>query len=251
MSLLRKFDAKRLVEIGRELHAFASDLYPICRSITGDGIRRTLSTIQKRIPLQICEVPSGTPVFDWTVPKEWNIQDAYIRAPDGRRVVDFQESNLHVLNYSAPVHKTMQLSELKAHLFTLPEHPQWVPYRTSYYQENWGFCMAHEQMLQLQEGEYEVRIDSTLEDGHLTYGECYLPGRSEEEVLVSCHSCHPSLANDNLSGITVDAALARSLSGLSLRYSYRFLFIPGTIGAITWLARNPEAARRVRHGMVL
>ena len=166
-------------------------------------------------------------------------------------MVDFQQSNLHVLNYSTPVHKTMQLSELKPHLFTLPEHLEWVPYRTSYYQENWGFCMAHEQMLQLQEGDYEVCIDSTLEDGHLTYGECYLPGRSEEEVLVSCHSCHPSLANDNLSGITVAVALAQLLSGRDLRYSYRFVFIPGTIGAITWLARNPEAARRIRHGLVL
>jgi aminopeptidase-like protein len=196
-------------------------------------------------------VPSGTPVFDWTVPREWNIRDAYVKAPDGKRVVDFQQSNLHVLNYSTPVHKTMQLSELKPHLFTLPEHPQWIPYRTSYYQENWGFCMPHEQMLELQEGDYEVCIDSTLEDGHLTYGECYLPGRSEEEVLVSCHSCHPSLANDNLSGITVATALAQSLSGRDLRYSYRFLFIPGTIGAITWLARNPEAAARIRHGLVL
>jgi aminopeptidase-like protein len=251
MSLLKEFDLRGLAEAGQELHGFASELYPICRSITGDGIRRTLSMIQKRIPLQISEVPSGTPVFDWTVPKEWNIRDAYVKAPDGKRIVDFQQSNLHVLNYSSPVHKTMQLSELKPHLFTLPEHPQWIPYRTSYYQENWGFCMAHEQMLELQEGDYEVCIDSTLEDGHLTYGECYLPGRSEDEVLVSCHSCHPSLANDNLSGITVAAALAQLLSGRDLRYSYRFLFIPGTIGAITWLARNAEAARRIRHGLVL
>ena len=251
MLLLRELDQRTLEHIGEELHRFAAELYPICRSITGDGIRRTLSTIQKRIPLQISEVPSGTPVFDWTVPKEWNIRDAYVKAPDGKRVVDFQQSNLHVLNYSTPVHKTMQLSELKPHLFTLPEHPEWIPYRTSYYQENWGFCMAHEQMLQLQEGDYEVCIDSTLEDGHLTYGECYLPGRSEEEVLVSCHSCHPSLANDNLSGITVATALAQLLSGRDLRYSYRFLFIPGTIGAITWLARNLEAARRIRHGLVL
>jgi aminopeptidase-like protein len=251
MRLLRKLDQRTLENVGEELHGFASELYPICRSITGDGIRRTLSMIQKRIPLQISEVPSGTPVFDWMVPKEWNIRDAYVKAPDGKRIVDFQQSNLHVLNYSSPVHKTMQLSELKPHLFTLPEHPQWIPYRTSYYQENWGFCMAHEQMLELQEGDYEVCIDSTLEDGHLTYGECYLPGRSEEEVLVSCHSCHPSLANDNLSGMTVAAALAQLLSGRDLRYSYRFLFIPGTIGAITWLARNAETARRIRHGLVL
>jgi aminopeptidase-like protein len=251
MGILKDFEQKDIAGIGQELHAFAAQLYPICRSISGDGIRRTLEEIGRRIPLQISEVASGTPVYDWIVPKEWNIRDAYIKAPDGTKIVDFNTSNLHVLNYSVPVHKKMPLSELRPHLFTLPEHPDWIPYRTSYYQENWGFCLAHDQMLALPEGEYEVCIDSTLEDGHLTYGECYLPGRTEEEVLISCHSCHPSLANDNLSGITVATALAQLLSGRDLRYSYRFVFIPGTIGAITWLARNPEAAARIRHGLVL
>jgi len=251
MSLLNEFDRRGLAETGQELHGFAADLYPICRSITGNGIRQTFESIGRRIPLRVTEVPSGTPVFDWIVPKEWNIRDAFIARPGGKRIVDFRCSNLHVMSYSTPVQATLSLSELKPHLASLPGHPDWIPYRTSYYEENWGFCLSHDQMLALQEGDYEVCIDSTLEDGHLTYGECYLPGRSTDEVLISCHSCHPSLANDNLSGITVATALAQLLSGQDLRYSYRFLCIPGTIGAITWLARNPEAARRIRHGLVL
>jgi len=251
MSLLKDFDQKDLAKVGEELYEFAAELYPICRSITGDGIRRTLKLIQNRIPLEMTEVPSGTRVFDWTVPKEWNIKDAYIREPGGDRVVDFQKSNLHVLNYSSPIHATVSLSELKPHLFTLPDHPDWIPYRTSYYQEHWGFCLTHKQMLALKDVDYEVCIDSTLQDGHLTYGECYLPGRSTEEVLISCHACHPALANDNLSGLTVATSLAQFLATRDLRYSYRFLFIPGTIGAITWLARNRETASRIRHGFVL
>lgn len=251
MDLLRELDQPDRAKTGEELHKFARDLHPICRSITGDGIRRTLALIQDRIPLQISEVPSGTAVFDWIVPQEWNIQDAYINGPRRERVVDFKQSNLHVVNYSTPVHRTMTLGELRPHLFTIPEHPDWIPYRTSYYKEDWGFCLSHNQMLALKEGQYEVCIDSTLEDGHLTYGECYWAGQSSDEVLISCHACHPSLANDNLSGLAVATFLAQLLSGRDLRYSYRFLFIPGTIGAITWLARNREAAGRIRHGLVL
>ena len=251
MRLLKELEKKSQAVIGQELHTFAAELYPICRSITGDGLRQTLVLIQNKIPLRICEVPTGTPVFDWTVPKEWNIRDAYIKDANGKRIVDFQQCNLHVLNYSTPVHKTMPLTELKAHLFTVPEHADWIPYRTSYYQENWGFCLSHNQMLALEDGDYEVCVDSTLEEGHLTYGECYLPGHSTDEVLISCHACHPSLANDNLSGLTVAAFLAQFLSGQDLRYSYRFLFIPGTIGAITWLARNRETVGKIRHGLVL
>jgi aminopeptidase-like protein len=251
MSLLKTFDQSDPGEVGRELHRFASELYPICRSITGDGFRRTLSMIGSRIPLKTSEVPTGTAVFDWTVPKEWNIQDAYIKGPDGRRVVDFQKCNLHVVNYSTPVHRTMSLGELIPHLHSIPQNPDWIPYRTSYYKQDWGFCLAHKELLALRDGEYEVSIDSSLEDGHLTYGECYFPGRSSDEVLISCHACHPSLANDNLSGLTVATSLAQLMSGKDLRYSYRFLFIPGTIGAITWLARNREAAGRIRHGLVL
>lgn len=250
-SLLQQIDQQSLADTGAELHGFATKLYPICRSITGDGIRRTLKMIGERIRLQISEVASGTAVFDWTVPREWNVRDACIKDANGRRVVDFQQNNLHLLSYSAPIHMQLPLSELKQHLFTLPEHPDWIPYRTSYYKSEWGFCLTHRQMTVLTEGEYEVCIDTTLEDGHLTYGECYLPGRSSDEVLISVHACHPSLANDNLSGLVVATYLAQLLAGKNLRYSYRFLFIPGTIGAITWLARNRETAARVRHGLVL
>jgi aminopeptidase-like protein len=249
--MLKEFERRDLAQVGRDLHGFAASLYPICRSITGNGIRQTLAMIQERIPLQIHEVPTGTPVFDWTVPKEWNIRDAYIKSPDGKRVIDFQRHNLHVMNYSHPVQATFSLDEIKPHLFTIPDRPDWIPYRTSYYEEKWGFCLSHNQMLALDDGDYEVCIDSTLEDGHLTYGEFYLPGRSSDEILISCHACHPSLANDNLSGLAVATFLAEFLSGRDLRYSYRFLFIPGTIGAITWLAQNREAAERIRHGLVL
>jgi aminopeptidase-like protein len=251
MEQLRKFDPSYPEKIGERLHSFAAELYPICRSITGNGVRRTLAMIGNRIPLKIHEVPTGTAVFDWTVPKEWNIRDAFIKDPAGQRIVDFQKSNLHVLNYSIPIRSTMRLGELKPHLHTLPNNPEWIPYRTSYYKEDWGFCLTHKQMLSLYEDDYEVCIDSTLEDGHLTYGECFIPGASAEEILISCHVCHPSLANDNLSGITVATALAEMLVGRDLRYSYRFVFIPGTIGAITWLAQNQEAAGRIRHGLVL
>jgi aminopeptidase-like protein len=203
------------------------------------------------VSLEIHEVPTGTEVFDWTVPKEWNIREAYIRDRYGKTVVDFKECNLHVLNYSGPVRATMPLSELAPHLFTIPEHPEWIPYRTSYYKEAWGFCLPHKQFLALDEGPYEVCIDSSLENGHLTYGECYLQGQSREEVLISVHSCHPSLANDNLSGMAVATFLARFLSARRHRYSYRFLFLPGTIGSITWLAQNREGVSRIRHGLVL
>jgi aminopeptidase-like protein len=251
VSLLKEINREDGAELGNRLHGFASSLYPICRSITGNGIRKTLELIRERIPLQLYEVPTGTQVFDWTVPKEWNIRDAFVKSSDGRRVVDFQRCNLHVVNYSIPVRAKLPLSEIKPHLFTVPDHPDWIPYRTSYYKEDWGFCLSHNQMLALEDGEYEVCIDSSLSDGSLSYGECYLPGRSEEEVLISCHSCHPSLANDNLSGVTIATFLAQLLSGRDLRNSYRFLFIPGTIGAITWLARNSENARRIRSGLVL
>jgi aminopeptidase-like protein len=251
MGLLREIDQEFTRETGQELHRFAAELYPICRSITGEGIRRTLNLIGQRIPLQMMEVPTGTHVFDWTVPKEWNIRDAYVKGPDGKRVVDFHEHSLHILNYSVPVHATLPLSELKPHLYTIPEKPDWIPYRTSYYKENWGFCLSHNQLLALKDGNYEVHIDSSLKDGSLIYGECYLPGRSKDEVLISCHACHPSLANDNLSGLTVATFLAKFLSGRDLRYSYRFLFIPGTIGAIAWLAQNRESVGRIRHGLVL
>jgi aminopeptidase-like protein len=240
-----------LEDLGRQMYACVEDLYPICRSITGDGLRETLRRLGQHLPLTLHEIPTGTPVFDWTVPKEWNIRDAWVTSASGERVIDFRKSNLHVVSYSVPVRARMPLSELKAHLHTLPEHPDWVPYRTSYYRETWGFCLSQRQLDALPEGEYEVCIDAALEAGHLSYGECYLPGETTDEVLISCHVCHPSLANDNLAGAMVAAFVARHLRGLPLRYSYRFLFIPGTIGSIVWLARNEANAGRIKHGLVL
>ena len=234
-----------------EMYRFVTDLFPICRSITGDGVRETLARIQKQVPVEIHEVPSGTRVFDWVIPQEWNIRQAWVKDPSGKKIIDFQDSNLHVVNYSTPVHATLQLNELKEHLHSSPEHPDWVPYRTSYYNKNWGFCLPDNQLLRLEEGEYEVLIDSSIEDGHLTYGEYYIGGETKSEVILSAHICHPSLANDNLSGMAVAAFLAKHLSNLSLRYSYRFLFIPGTIGSITWLNRNESQSSRIKHGLVL
>jgi len=237
--------------IGKDLHRFAAELYPTCRSITGDGFRETLRQIECFIPLKRFEVPTGTQVFDWTVPREWNIRDAYVKNSKGDRVIDFQQCNLHVVNYSIPAHETLSLEALKPHLFSLPDHPDWVPYRTSYYKDTWGFCLTHKQLLELSEDQYEVCIDSTLEAGYLTYGEYYLPGEVEDEVLISCHACHPSLANDNLSGIAIAVHLAKSLSKIAHHYSYRFIFIPATIGSITWLSQNEDQIQRVKHGMVL
>ncbi len=227
-------------------------LFPICRSITGNGVRQSLALLQEQIPLEIHEVPSGEMVFDWTVPPEWNIRDAWIKNTAGERLVDFQKLNLHVVSYSVPVNCRMKLAELRSHLFTAPGHPDWVPYRTSYYQESWGFCLSEAQLGQFSEAEeYDVCIDSSLQPGHLTYGECFLPGEETDEVLISTHICHPSLANDNLSGIAVAVKLAQQLATVPRRYSYRFLFVPGSIGAITWLARNEAKLGRIRHGFVL
>lgn len=246
--LKNSFDLK---QVGQEMHSLMAELYPICRSITGNGVRQTLRRLQEIIPLTIHEIPSGTRVFDWTVPNEWNIKDAYIKDSEGETLIDLQKSNLHVVSYSMPVRKRMSLSELKGHLFTLPDHPDWIPYRTSYYKEDWGFCLTHNQLLALKDEEYEICIDASLEDGNLTYGEYYIQGATEEEFLISCHICHPSLCNDNLSGIALACYLARSLTSLSLRYSYRFLFIPGTIGSITWLALNESETSRIKHGLVV
>lgn len=239
--------------LGREILAVIEELYPICRSITGDGVRQTLAIVGRQIPLERHEVPSGTRVLDWTVPDEWNVRDAWVNNRAGERVIDFRRSNLHLLNYSEPVApRRVSRAELLEHLHTLPEHPDWIPYRTSYYRPAWGFCLAQRTLEGMTDGSYEVCVDTTLAPGALTYGECILPGDGRDEVFFSCHCCHPSLANDNLSGIAVATALARYVAELPRRrYTYRFLFIPGTIGAITWLARHEEDARRIRHGLVL
>jgi aminopeptidase-like protein len=236
---------------GARMHDLITELFPVCRSITGDGFRDSLRRLAQIAPIQLTEVPSGTRVFDWTVPNEWNIQDAWIEDLTGRRIVDFRHSNLHVVNYSTPVRARMPLAELKPHLHSRPDQPDAIPYRTSYYSENWGFCLSHRTLESMQDADYEVCIDSTLKPGHLTYGESVLPGISRDEILVSIHSCHPSLANDNLSGMAVGIHLARILSDLPRKHTIRFLFIPGTIGSITWLAQHESVARRVRHGLVL
>ena len=238
-----------LTEVGGEMHRLMAELYPICRSITGDGLRESLRIIQKHIPLELHEVPTGTQVFDWIVPREWNIRDAFVKNSRGEKVIDFRHSSLHVVNYSIPVHKKMPLQKLLEHLHSLPEQPDLVPYSTSYYKENWGFCLSHRILESLNEGEYEVFIDSSLEDGHMTYGECFLKGETEDEILISSHSCHPSLCNDNLSGMVLNAFLAKHLITQKLKYSYRFLFAPGTIGAISWLALNEAKTSRIKHGL--
>jgi aminopeptidase-like protein len=245
-----KYPAKE-TGVGLQIHRLMAELFPICRSITGDGFRKSMEILRRHVPLEIREVPSGTRVFDWTVPKEWNIRDAYIKNPKGRKIVDFRKSNLHVVSYSIPVKTHLSLKDLKKHLFTLPAYPDWVPYRTSYYEENWGFCLSHRQFLALDKGDYEVVIDSSLEDGFLTYGELLLPGEKEEEVLISAHACHPSLANDNLSGVGLATMLAKHLGTVGRRFSYRFLFIPGTIGAITWLSLNEEKTKNIKAGLVV
>jgi aminopeptidase-like protein len=231
--------------------ALVEQLFPICRSITGNGTRQTLSILRRHIPLEVHEVPSGTPVLDWFVPPEWNIRNAYIARTDGTRVVDFAASNLHVVQYSRPIDRVMPLAELRPHLHSLPDRPDWIPYRTSYYTEDWGFCLTHRALSSLADGLYRVVIDTDLAAGHLSYGELLIPGEIEDTVLFSCHICHPSLANDNLSGIAVATELARRLQTRQPRYSYRFLFIPGTIGSISWLARNEDKVGRITHGLVL
>ena len=237
--------------IGNQIHKLASELWPICRSITGNGVRQTLQIIKQHLPqLQLFEVPTGTQCFDWTVPKEWNINDAYIIGPSGDKIIDFKVSNLHVVGYSTPINKKLSLSELKEHLYTLPDQPDAIPYITSYYSEHWGFCLTHHQFEQLEEGEYHVVIDSELKEGHLTYAELLIPGQSDEEVFLSTYVCHPSLANNELSGPTVTTFLAKwLLEQDNLKYSYRIIFIPETIGSLTYLSKNAEALKqRVRAG---
>ena len=211
-SLAPMRDLLNVAGIGDQIYALAAEIFPICRSITGDGVRRTLGLLARHLPLEVHEVPSGTQVFDWSIPPEWTIRDAYIKNAEGDRIVDFRDSNLHVLNYSRPVHAKLPLEELKKHVFTLPDQPDLIPYRTSYYAERWGFCMAHHQLAALPDGVYEVLIDASLEDGSLTYGEYLHRGETDEEVLLSAHVCHPSLANDNCSGLGAADASGRSVS---------------------------------------
>lgn len=236
---------------GKEIFDLIEQMFPINRSITGNGVRKTLSIISKIIPLTIHEIPSKTKVLDWEIPLEWNINDAWIKNANSEKIISFKETNLHVLNYSIPIHKKVNLKELKKHLFTLPDYPNWIPYRTSYHSREWGFCMTYNQYKELKDGIYEIKIDSTLEKGSLTYGEFFIKGQIEDEVLISTHICHPSLANDNLSGIAIAAYIAEFLKNKNPYYSYRFLFIPGTIGSITWLSLNENRLKNIKYGIVL
>ena len=235
-----------LVALGGEMYAFCSDLFPIFRSLTGDGVRQTLLAIKEHIPgLQIVEVPSGTKCFDWTIPDEWVIRDAWVEDPDGVRIVDMHESNLHVVVYSQPVDAVMELDELQKHLHSLKEQPNAIPYVTSYYAKNWGFCLTHQLRERLRPGKYRVRIDSELKSGSLTYGELRLGGSTEEQVLLSTYVCHPSMANNELSGPAVTTWLAKQLmSNANRRLSYRIVFVPETIGAIAYISKHLEELRR-------
>jgi aminopeptidase-like protein len=234
-----------------DLHGLVRELFPINRSLTGAGVRETLAILARHIRLEVREVPSGTAVLDWQVPLEWNIRNATIRTLDGRCLVNFADNNLHVVGYSKRVHKEVSRAELGQHVHTLPDQPELIPYRTGYFADDWGFCMPDSLWRTMQDESYLVDIDSDLSPGLLTYGELFLPGESSDEVLISTHVCHPSLANDNLSGIAVATALAMRQSQRQRRLGFRFLFIPATIGAITWLARNESQLGKIRHGLVL
>ena len=246
-----KLSLKRDLKVEQKLYSLMQELFPICRSITGNGVRKTLRILKEEIDLKIINVPSGTKVFDWKIPNEWNIRDAYVKNSKGERIIDFHKSNLHILNYSIPIKKTISSHELKNHLYSLPEKPNSIPYVTSYYKKNWGFCVPHNSLKSFNDDAYKVHIDSTLKPGSLTYGEFLIKGKIKDEILISTYICHPSLCNDNLSGIVVTTMLAKLLSKIETYYSYRFLFIPETIGAITWLSKNKKNLSKIKSGLVV
>lgn len=244
-------------DAGAAMHDFVAEILPLRRCLTGDGLRQTLAAIGQHVPVEVTEVPTGTDVLDWTVPPEWRVREAYIATPDGRRVVDWEASPLHLVQYASPIRERMTLAELRPHLHTLPTQPDLIPYRTSYYVPTWGFCLSHNALRALAEeigedGVLDVVIDAEHVDGHLTYGETVIPGRTDDEILLSAHACHPALANDNAASLAVATALAeRLLHGPELRHTVRILFAPGTLGAITWLDRNHPRLAAIRGGLVL
>ncbi|MGY3451442.1 DUF4910 domain-containing protein [Bradyrhizobium sp. USDA 4353] len=234
-----------------DLHDLVTELFPINRSLTGAGVRQTLEIVGRHIDLTVHDVATGTPVLDWHVPAEWTIRGATIRTMDGRCLVDFADNNLHVMGYSKPVRAVLSRAELAKHVHTLPEQPELIPYRTGYYADDWGFCLPDRLWREMTDDSYRVKIDSDLAPGSLTYGELFVAGQTDKEVLITCHICHPSLANDNLSGISVMTALAMRQARLKPRLGYRFLFLPATIGALAWLDRNESRLGEVEHGLVL
>ena len=234
-----------------EIYSLMEDLFPICRSITGDGVRKSLKILKKIIGLNIFEVKTGTTIFDWEVPNEWNIKDAYVKDRNGKKIIDFKESNIHLVSYSIPINEKISLKDLKKHLHSLPKKPNSIPYVTSYYKKNWGFCLTDNKLKLMKDDYYNVKIDSSLISGSLTYGEYYKRGKISDEILISTYICHPSLCNDNISGVAVSAILAKILTKINTYYSYRFIFIPETIGAITWLSKNIKNISKIKHGLVI
>lgn len=234
-----------MANLGKEIYALAQRLFPLHRSITGEGVRQTLNILKKEVPaLTLHEVPSGTKAFDWEVPQEWNIRDAYVLDPGGKKIIDFQKSNLHIMGYSTPADKVLSLEELQNHLYSLPDQPNAIPYITSYYKKRWGFCLTHKQRQKLKPGKYRVAIDSEFKDGSLTYGEILLPGATSKEVFLSTYVCHPSMANNELSGPTVTTFLTKWLLSSERKYTYRIIFIPETIGSIVYLSRNLQEMQK-------
>lgn len=236
---------------GESMLDLMRQLHPYCRSLTGPGLRATVARLGEIIPLDVTDIQTGTKVFDWTVPPEWSIDDGFVEDERGERIVDFRRSNLHVMAYSVPIDRWLSLDELRPHLHSLPAHPDWVPFKSSYYREDWGFCLADRTLRALKPGRYHAVIRSRLAPGALTLAEHVHAGRSQDEVLVFAHTCHPSLCNDNLSGIVIAAHLARFLEALDTRYTYRFIFAPATIGSIAWLSLNQARLGQVRNGIVL
>jgi len=230
--------------LGQEMMDLMARLFPICRSLTGDGVRETLNILSDTLPLKIDQVPTGYQAFDWNVPREWNIRDAYVKDSSGERIIDFRKSNLHILNYSVPFSGTLTREELLPHLHAKPELPEAIPYMTSYYADRWGFCLSQNQLDTLPEGPFEVLVDSTLEDGQLTFAEAILPGSSRQEILFSTDVCHPSMAHNELSGPILTAFLHRLISPFEHRYTYRFVFLPETIGSLVFLTQNGDHLRQ-------
>ncbi|MBU6176792.1 MAG: DUF4910 domain-containing protein [Bacteroidetes bacterium] len=242
------------LDLVEEIDAYLKRLFPLCRSITGEPNRETLRILQEIIPLTINEVPTGTKVFDWIIPEEWRIDNAWIEDSKGRRIVDFQKNNLHIVNYSAPIEKLMDWEELKPHIHKHPKLPHAIPYRTSYYERDWGFCVTHSQYDELAEAEKQlyVKISSEFKRGSLTYGEILISGRSKREILLTCYICHPSMANDSLSGILLTSFLAQNLLKMKdLHWSYRIIFVPETIGAIAYCSANESALKQIDMGLVI